>query len=616
MFLGLPVLCAPLLYAPAAHAAQAAPEQRIRDVQGAGHVSPLNGGTVSRVPGVVTAVTGNGFWMQDPAPDRDHATSEGIFVFTRTGPAVAAGDSVRVDGRVSEYRPGGPRSAGLSRTEIDATRTVTEARGTALPAPMVIGSKGRRPPATIMTGPEIGPARNIESGGRFDPERNAIDFYESIEGMRAGVRDAVAAGPSRYGEIPVQPAGEAGAGKRIVLDDALAPLPAMNAGDRLPGVADGVVDYAYGTFKLLVTTAPQRQDGGGRPETTRTARPQELAVATADLGGLSPDVPPERIAALAADLVDGLKSPDLVTITGLRDNSGAADDGTVAADQTVAELITAISTAGGPGYDWRSIAPRDNADGGEKGSNDHVGFLFRTDRGLGFVDRPEGAPQGSVAAPESPGTPGTGGTRPDPAVTPVRALGDGSGGVRLTLSPGRIAPGDATWSRTRKPVAGEVTWQGKRIIVVANQWYPRTGDDHPDLGRYQPPTRPTEWRRLEQARVVAGFVKSVRAADRDANIIVAGDLNEPEHSPPVRALAEEAGLRDLPATLPEKERYTTVSGGDARTTDHIMLSESLAKRKHEYDIVHRNAEFASRAGDRDPTVVRIDMSGKPPGGRG
>ncbi|MFB4312513.1 endonuclease/exonuclease/phosphatase [Actinomadura sp. 21ATH] len=615
-FLVLPVVCGPLLAAPPAGAA-APPERRIRDIQGAGHVSPLNGRTVTRVPGVVTAVAGTGFWMQDPRPDRNDATSEGVHVFTRERPAVAVGDSVRVDGRVTEYRPGGVRSAALGRTEIDAARTAVEARGVPLPEPVLIGSQGRRVPGTIMTGPTWGAARDIERGGRFDPKRNALDFYETIEGMRAGVQNAVAAGPSRYGEVPVLPAGGAGAGartsrggvletatdanpERVVLDDTLAALPRMNAGDRLPGVAAGVLDSAYGAFKLLVTAAPRHRDGGAKPEETRAARPGELAVATADLGGLSPDAPRARIDALAADLVSGLKSPDLIAVTGLRDNSGTRDDGTVAADQTVAELITAISAAGGPGYDWRSVPPRDNADGGEKGSNDHVGFLFRTDRGLSFVDRPAGGGEGDeTAAGDGAGAAETG---------PVRAVRERSG-VRLSLSPGRVAPGDAAWSRTRKPVAGEVTWKGNRIIVVANQWYPRSGDDHPAFGRYQPPTRPTEWRRMEQAKVIARFVRSVRAADRNADIIVAGDLGEPEHATPVRALAKETGLRDLPAALPAKDRYTTITQGNARATDHIMVSPSLAARKHEYDIVHRNADFASRAGDHDPAVLRIDMSG-------
>src|SRR5689334_21678425 len=114
--------------------------RRIHDIQGAAHVSPVRGAPVTAIPGVVTAATGNGFWMQDPAPDRDPATSEGVFVFTRTRPTVIPGDSVRVDGRVSEFRTGGPGSAELSRTEIDATATVTAGHGAPPPDPVVLGS--------------------------------------------------------------------------------------------------------------------------------------------------------------------------------------------------------------------------------------------------------------------------------------------------------------------------------------------------------------------------------------------------------------------------------------------------------------------------------------------
>ncbi|MBX6769516.1 MAG: endonuclease/exonuclease/phosphatase, partial [Actinomadura rubrobrunea] len=200
---------------------------------------------------------------------------------------------------------------------------------------------------------------------------------------------------------------------------------------------------------------------------------------------------------------------------------------------------------------------------------------------------------------------------PDPTRTAVRALAEG-GRVRLSLSPGRVAPADPAWNDSRKPLAGEITWRGRRIIVVANHWYAEAGNDQPAFGRYQPPRRPSAWRRAAQARVVARFVRSVRAVQRDADVIVAGDLNEQEFSAPVRELARRAGLRDLTDELPVAERYTAVSDGNAQALDHILLSPSLARRRHEYDIVHRRSEFADRpVGDRDPAVVRIDMAAPP-----
>src|SRR5215210_5787100 len=74
---------------------------RIREIQSAGHISPLDKTEVSGVGGVVTAKRANGFFMQDTAPDTDPRTSEGIFVFTTSAPAnVSPGDAVRVGGTV------------------------------------------------------------------------------------------------------------------------------------------------------------------------------------------------------------------------------------------------------------------------------------------------------------------------------------------------------------------------------------------------------------------------------------------------------------------------------------------------------------------------------------
>ncbi len=93
---------------------------RIHDIQGAAHLSPRTGQAVANVPGIVTAKVSNGFYLQDPSPDANDATSEGIFVFTSTAPTVNVGDSVLVGGTVAEFRPGGSSSTNLTTTEISS----------------------------------------------------------------------------------------------------------------------------------------------------------------------------------------------------------------------------------------------------------------------------------------------------------------------------------------------------------------------------------------------------------------------------------------------------------------------------------------------------------------
>ena len=90
----------------------AIPATLIHAVQGNGLVSPLNGTAGVTIEGVVvgdfqdTSTELRGFFLQEEAADvdGDPTTSEGIFVFDNGfGPAVAAGDVVRVQGSVNEF---------------------------------------------------------------------------------------------------------------------------------------------------------------------------------------------------------------------------------------------------------------------------------------------------------------------------------------------------------------------------------------------------------------------------------------------------------------------------------------------------------------------------------
>ena len=84
-----------------------------------------------------------------------------------------------------------------------------------VPAPIVIGTGGRIPPATVIEDDATG---DVETSGTFDPATDGIDFYESLEGMLVQVNDAVAVGPtSDFGsnrEIPVVVDNGANAGLR------------------------------------------------------------------------------------------------------------------------------------------------------------------------------------------------------------------------------------------------------------------------------------------------------------------------------------------------------------------------------------------------------------------
>lgn len=134
-------LAAGLLAGAPGSAADAAGTVRIHDVQGSTRISPLVGRHVADVPGVVTGVRtygSRGFWFQDPEADGDAATSEGVFVFTGSRPAVSVGDAVRVSGTVTEYVPGGPGSGNQSLTQISKPAVTVVSSGNPLPAPVTV----------------------------------------------------------------------------------------------------------------------------------------------------------------------------------------------------------------------------------------------------------------------------------------------------------------------------------------------------------------------------------------------------------------------------------------------------------------------------------------------
>jgi uncharacterized protein len=575
---------------------------RIHDIQGAAHVSPKNGQTVTGVRGVVTAVKSTGFWYQDPCPDTNVATSEGIFVYTGTTPTVSVGDEITVNGKVSEYRPSSSPSA-LSVTELTSP-TITRLGTRALPAPVVIGTGGRVPPSTVIEDDANG---SVDSSGVFDPTTDGIDFYESMEGMRVQVNNPVAVGPynATYHEIPVIGDNGVNAGvrtsrggivlrqtdhnpERITLDDAVlagATPAGVNVGDHFSGTAVGPLDYAAGMFMLELTGPLTRVAGSITKETTAAPPAGELSVSTFNVENLAPSDPQSKFDGLAQTIVNNLKAPDILAIEEVQDNSGATDNGVVAADQTWSKLISAISSAGGPAYTYQQIDPVNDADGGQPGGNIRQGFLFRTDiSGLSFA----------------PGTAG-GSTQ----AVGVTSTGNSADPVNLTLNPGRIAPTDSAWNASRKPLAGKFYFGGKPVFLIANHFNSKGGDDY-EWGQNQPPNEVTETQRVSQATLVADFVKQITAISPTARVIVLGDLNDYEFSTAVKTL-DSAGLADLPAILTDAERYTYDFEGNSQVLDHILLSSSLNGATHQYDVVHVNSEFADQVSDHDPQVADLTI---------
>jgi predicted extracellular nuclease len=564
---------------------------RIHEIQGGRYLSPLLGKDVIEVPGVVTAVGPAGFWFQDPQPDDNPATSEGLYVFTSRKPTVARGDAVSVAGTVADYDPGNS-GTNVPVTELTKPTVAVTGHGAAVPAPVLVGPGGLAVPAAVRTDAP----GDVTASTAFDPAHNALDFYRSLEGMLVEIRDAVATGPTnQYGELPVLPGGQGGVrtpngGVRytgyanpnteiLTVASTLAAVPDVNTGDTLAGAVDGVLDYDFGNYELYPLASPTVVAGGLTPTVTRAQRAGELSVATYNVENLAPGDPADKFARLAKGIVGNLASPDIVAVEEIQDNDGATDDGVVAADQTWGKLIDAVVAAGGPHYQYRSIDPVNDSDGGQPGGNIRVGFLFRTDRGVSFVDRAPGDATTATAVQRVHGRP------------------------QLTHSPGRIAPADSAWDSSRKPLAGQFRYHGHDLFVVANHFDSKLGDQ-PTMGRFQPPARPSEVQRAAQATLVHDFTHQIESIDPLANVVVVGDLNDFEFSTTARILTGGHALVDLPSTLPVDQRYTYDYQGNSEVLDHELISPALLLG-HDYQVVHINAEFANQTSDHDPQIVRV-----------
>ena len=370
--------------------------------------------------------------------------------------------------------------------------------------------------------------------------------------------------------------------ERIILDDVLRPTPDVDVRDRFTTSVRAIVDYNFGNFKFLVQDVLTPVDGGLRREVTDAPRRNELAMGTFNVENLDPTDPPAQFAALAGLIVTNLRSPDVLAIEEVQDNTGPAPDPSTDASITWQMLISAIGVAGGPDYEYRQINPVFGEDGGEPGGNIRQGFLFRTDRGLSFVDRPGGD-----------------------SVTPNEVV-DTSQGAELLYSPGRIDPANSAFDNSRKPLAGEFLWQGRKLFAIANHFNSK-GGDQPLFGRFQPPVRVSEVQRHQQAAIVNDFVDDILAADRNARIAVLGDINDFEFSE-TTSILEGGVLTSLFDRLPGAERYSYVFEGNSQVLDQILVSSRLLQRLEEYDSVHVNSEFHDQDSDHDPQVARFKLS--------
>lgn len=577
----------------------------INQIQGVTHRSPMEGETIAKVSGVVTAVDGDGFYLQSLAPDADERTSEALFVDLQAYVNIKRGDQVEVmDGWVREWNPAGLGENSLTITTLVAKNVTILTHNQALPAPVVIGQGGRTIPNQVIENDVNGYMG--QSKQALDPEEDGIDFFESLEGMLVQINNARAVSTRNgFNEVSVVADNGQDAGilseegvlvlretdpnpERIMLDDAYIMMPEIHVGAVFNEPIVGVMDYDFGNYRVQPLSKPVLSKNV--PFTASAARGTqadwELAVATYNLENFNSLQEVERSKQIATEIVEMLKAPDILVLQEILDDDGSLDSGPVGAERNIASLIDDVVDAskGAVVYKALNIDPARNMDGGVTGGNIRTVILYQTNRGLLLP----GAPAGKA--------------------NEETALRDQNGRAMLSLNPGRIWPGNSAFFDSRKPIIAQFVFNGQDLYVIGNHFNSK-GEDGPLYGDQQPPQKPTERQRTAQAKAVNGFVRDLLDINPQALIVVLGDLNDFPWSASMKTL-EGGLLENLVLTLPENQRFTYMHEGNGQVLDQILASKALAPMLESYEIIHINSLslVGGSSSDHDPVVAVFDLS--------
>ncbi|OFP93426.1 endonuclease [Streptococcus sp. HMSC067A03] len=567
----------------------------IGQIQGEAHESPYNGKKVKVSNVVVTKTDRYGFYVQDLKADGNAKTSDAIYVVSKE--KVAVGDQLTIEGQIKEgymeelsVRPGQTfrkPTDSLTVTQLFASKVAKDGTAT-LPAPVNISD--RMPKDIVDNTPTT-----------YDPEHDALDYWESLEGMLTTVKKPRVLGPQYRGDIYLLPNGYqalplnniGGVNLRPnVQNTATIPVYVGNkyiakAKDYFNEDVSGVVTYRSKVYKLEPTKLPDLQDGGLQREVSKIYPSEDkLTIASYNIENFSAnnaagETPDAKVEKIAKSFINEIHSPDIITLIEVQDNNGSVNDGTVSGVRSGEKLAAKIKQLGGKEYKYTEVAPVDGADGGKPGSNIRVAYLYNPQR-VKLVEREAGSS------------------------TEAAAFKDG----HLVKNPTRIDPTNPAFTKVRKSLAAEFEFKGEHIVVIANHLKSKLGDDAV-YGSKQPAVQNTLAQRIEQAKLLNAFVKEGLKQNPNLKFVLTGDFNDFEFSETAKAVAGNE-LVNMMLNHDAADRYSYFYRGSNQSLDNIFVSKNIAD-KTVFSPVHINASFMEehgRASDHDPVIAQLDFSKK------
>ncbi|GAA4027284.1 ExeM/NucH family extracellular endonuclease [Actimicrobium antarcticum] len=565
-----------------APACPAAPNslRNITSVQGSSRLSPRDGQPVT-VRGVVTGDFQDtrqlhGFFLQQPVPDQNAGTSEGLFVYLPSGAKrVTAGQYVQVSGTIDEYKSSSADTDRLTR--INNVKTIT-----------ICG-----------TGPAISP-RAITL-----PLASNKDF-EALEGMLVRFTQPLTVSDNhdlgdhgtlllsvgdrlwQPGNHPVRTDVAAiatdNARSQILLDDGAnivhpATIPYLSAsdtsgtrrtGDTVTGL-QGILSWSFNAWRLHPTERPVFTSANARPDAPMavggTLRAASLNVlnffTTLNERGANTSLERTRQRDKLVSAIIGLDA-DVLGLMEIETGTAALTNLVTAINARMGKNTYAAIQSGTPGSDAIKVA---------------------------IIYKP--AAVAPVDGPELPPTRGfivDGGVRP-PLAQRFSAR-DNQREFWLVVSHLKSKSSCPRDSRSIERDRGQGCWNAART---------------------------------RQAASLDSWVADLVSRSGEPDVLMLGDFNAYLSEDPIRAI-EAAGYENLLRRLPAKERYSYVFAGQSGALDYGFSSKTLAAQVSGVTIWHINADepgvldyntesrpddrYAAtpfRSSDHDPVLVGLNL---------
>ncbi len=539
-------------------------------IQGTGMRSSMLGNTVTSCGVVVGFFEGNstsvgnfnGLFIQDVNGDGNPLSSDALFVHYGSGTVSAQiGDLVVVTGTVAEF------------SEWDGTGCAEDSCMTTIMANasdvVALGAEGT-PPATTLFPP-------------MDPTA-AMTYWESLEGMLVAMpltATATVVGPTSYNTVQVVPTTinpqddghvlrtSPYAGMPVgvrhyklygKLDDGSYP-PNLIVGSTITN-ADGPLAYTYGSYVIMTQAGDPWQEVYSRPAPTTVPSWDSAADNEITIGAFN---------TLNFDVTTDPKMTKVVTTILKMGCPLFLSLEEIDMDSALPELKTRLQAEG---------CTYESANSHEDVGGHGVAVLWRTDRVSNVTWSTAYQSCSAYGSPTS---------TYDEMWAECQAQGE-----------------YPLFSRRPVVVTGTVSYNGLEvpIVVIGNHFKSKHGGSAADQ------------RRLEQGQFVNELVASISATT--PRVVVMGDLNDFEDSPPLEALYADGVLTSTWYTLAADERYSYIYHGVSQVLDHILLSSQARAMLQDFSPLHFNADFPYypytnngsvvwRASDHDPVVATLSI---------